>query len=192
MTGEDNKIKKVCLFLADGCEMVEALTVVDLLRRAGIPVTTVSVNGKKEIVSSHRVSIRADEDIANFSFADYDMIILPGGQPGTKNLRANVPLAQAILNFAEEGKALAAICAAPTILAGLELLNGKRATCFPGCETGMGKAVLTNEAVTTDGNIITGRSVGCAIPFALEIIRHYLGPEAAEEIRKTIVYEVRQ
>lgn len=192
MAENNKKIRKVCLFLADGCEMVEALTVADLLRRAGIPLTTVSINGKKEILSSHQVLIRTDEDIENFSFAEYDMIILPGGQPGTKNLRANIPLSQAILNFAEEGKALAAICAAPTILAGLELLNGKRATCFPGCETGMGKAVLTNEAVTTDGNIITGRSVGCAIPFALEIIRYCLGAEAAENIRKTIVYDVRQ
>jgi 4-methyl-5(b-hydroxyethyl)-thiazole monophosphate biosynthesis len=183
-------MKKACLFLADGCEMVEALTAVDLLRRAGIPVTTVSISQTKEIKSALNVVITADTTIGEFSFAGYDMIILPGGQPGTENLRACRKLTDAILDFAREGKDLAAICAAPTVLAGLGLLKGKKATCYPGCDSGMDGALVTNEAVTATGNIITGRSVGCAIPFALTIVEYYLGKEKADEIRREIVYNM--
>ena len=180
--------KKVCLFLAEGFEMVEALTAVDVLRRAGIPVTTVSVSEDENVKSSHGVIIRADTAIDRFSFEGYDMILLPGGQPGTGNLAKCRKLTEAILSFSEEKKELAAICAAPTVLGGLGLLKGKKATCYPGCDSGMGGAMVTNEAVTVTGNIITGRGMGCAIPFALTIVAHYLGIEKAEEIRKQIVY----
>ena len=179
---------KTGLFLAEGFETVEALITVDLLRRAKIEVTTVSIKKERDVKSSQGVYVRADTDLDSFSFEDCDMIILPGGQPGTKNLKACKKLTDEILSFEEGGKDLAAICAAPTILAGLGLLDGKPATCYPGCDPEMDGADVTNEAVTVTGRIITGRAVGCAIPFALAIIARFLGQEKAEEIREEIVY----
>lgn len=180
--------KKVCLFLADGCEMVEALTVVDVLRRAGIPLTTVSVGKGRSVTSSHNVVLEADTTIGDFSFAGYDMIVLPGGMPGTLNLKACKKLTDAIVKFNEEGRELAAICAGPTVLAGLGLLKGKKATCYPGCDVNMDGAIVTNESVTETGNIITGRAVGVAIPFSLAIVARLLGREKEEEVRKEIVF----
>lgn len=180
--------KQTAVFLADGCEEVEALTVVDLLRRADIPVTTVSIMGRREVTSSHRVTLQADTLIENFDFDSCDGLILPGGMPGTKYLAACTTLTSKIREFAADGKEVCAICAAPTILAGLGLLEGKPATCFPSCETDMRGAVLTHAPAAVAGNIITGRSVGCAIPFALAIVEHYQGREAADWLKQTIAF----
>lgn len=180
--------KKAIVFLADGCEEVEALTVVDLLRRAGIPLTTVSVKDTPEITSSHNVHIIADTIVSKVNFDEYDCLILPGGMPGTKNEADCVLLTEAVKQFYNDGREVCAICAAPTILAGLGLLEGKRATCFPSCEPNMHGAIITGEAATETGNIITGRSMGCAIPFALRIIAHYLGEEKADQTAASVVY----
>ncbi|WP_130838600.1 DJ-1 family glyoxalase III [Lachnoclostridium sp. Marseille-P6806] len=180
--------KKTAVFLADGSEEIEALTVVDLLYRAGIPVQTVSVNKTPEVLSSHGVRIIADTTVDRLNFDELDMLVLPGGMPGTTNLQNCETLIRELRRFFAEGRRISAICAAPTILAGLGMLEGKHATCFPGQESNMAGAVLTREPATQDGNIITGRGMGCSIPFALKIVSHYLGSEAADTLAAQIVY----
>ena len=182
--------KKVLLFLADGCEEIEALTVADLLYRAKIPCTTVSVTDSRTVVSSHQITITADALISEINFDEYDMIVLPGGIPGTPNLAACEKLTDEILSYCRSGKQLAAICAAPTIPAKLGLLKDKPATCNPSMyeiltECG---AKLTKEPVTVCGNIITSQAMGTAIPFGLAIVAHYLGQEAADELERKIVH----
>ncbi len=180
--------KKVAVFLADGHEEIEALTVVDLLRRAGIPVTTVSISDTHTITSSHQISIHADILLQDLDFDEYDMLVLPGGLPGTTHLKECAPLTAQLTAFAAQGKPLAAICAAPTVLAGLGLLEGKHATCYPAMEPDMKGAILTYESATTDGKFITGRGMGCAIDFGLAIVTYYLGEEAANALAESIVY----
>ena len=169
---------KVLLFIADGTEEVEALTTVDILRRAGIEVTTVSIMGREEIKSSHGIRIHADALIEDVVFDDKDMLILPGGKVGTDNLKANKILADQILKFRSEKKALAAICAAPSILIHKGLVEDGKFVCFPGFENGLtpaqGKSFV-------NGKIITGKGVGAAFEFSYEIIRLLEGEEKARE-----------
>lgn len=181
---------KTAIFLADGFEEVEALSTYDMLFRAGIPVSLVSINPDTTVTSSHRVTIAADTTIDQLSFDDLDMIILPGGIPGTPNLEACETLTTQIKAFAAAGKPIAAICAAPSIFAHLGLLAGKRATCNPSKDKDLdeGGAIRLSDPVVVDGNIITSRAAGTAIPFGLTIVAHYLGREAAEDIRKNILF----
>ena len=182
--------KKTAIFLANGCEEVEALTTVDLLRRAEIPVTMVSINGTEEVTGSHGIRIMADTTIEKLDFDAYDMLICPGGIPGTPNLAACPALTKQLVKFQEEGKEVAAICAAPSILAGLGLLRGKTAACNPSKENVLraGGANLVFAPVAEDGNIITSRAMGTAVPFGLKIVEHYRGREFAESLRKTILF----
>ena len=182
--------KKAALFLADGCEEIEALTPADLLYRAAIPVTTVSVMPTRTITSLHGITITADKHVSELDFDDYDMLILPGGVPGTPNLAACRTLTDQILRFASEGKMLAAICAAPSILADLGILSGRHATCNPSKEDVLrkGGALLTGQPVCVDGNIITSQAMGTAIPFSLAIIEHYLGKDTADKISRIVLY----
>lgn len=183
-------MNRVYLFLADGFEVVEGLTVVDMLRRADIDITTVSITGRKEVKSSHNVIIMADELFGDSDYQDADMLILPGGMPGTVNLMNFNPLAQLLKQFNEQNKMLAAICAAPGVLGVNGVLKGKKAVCYPGHEEKLQDAVFTNEGVVKDKNVITGRGMGSAIDFSLEIIRYFGGEEKAEAIAKAIQYQV--
>lgn len=176
------------IFLANGFEEIEALTVVDILRRAQIGITTVSITGSKSVEGSHGIKVEADETFDNYDFGNTDMIILPGGMPGTKNLDACAPLKAKIEEFNNSGKMLAAICAAPTVYGKMGLLNGKRACCYPGCEGDLLGASVSTDPVTKDGNIITSRGMGTAIPFALAILEHFKGKEAADQMAKGIVF----
>lgn len=182
--------KKVALFLADGCEEIEALTVADLLYRAGIPCTTVSITDTTRVMSSHKVTVIADTTVAELPFEEYDMLVLPGGIPGTPNLENCPVLTEQVKNFCISGKQIAAICAAPSIFAHLGLLAGKRATCNPGFYEELEKcgAVLTKDPVTVDGNIITSQAMGTAISFGLTIVAHYLGEETARDLEEKIVH----
>lgn len=184
--------KKAAIFLADGCEEIEALTVVDILWRAGIPLTKVSITGKKEVTSSHDVTFHADTTVDKINFDEYDMLILPGGMPGTTNLAACRPLTDKLVEFNKEGKELAAICAAPSVLADLGILKGVRATCNPSKNDALikGGADLVFEPVVETGNIITSRAMGTAIPFALKIVEHFLGRETADALAANILYNV--
>ncbi len=130
-------MKKVSIFLADGFEEVEALTPTDLLRRAGAEVTLVSTGDKKEVAGSNGIVITADHLFAEMDFTEMDLLVLPGGMPGTLNLKACEPLLELLKEHHAKGRRLAAICAAPTVLGHAGLLNGKKATCYPGCEYGL-------------------------------------------------------
>ena len=181
-------MNKIGVFLAEGCEEIEALTVVDVVRRAGIEVAMISVSGEKQVRGAHDITFLTDIPA---EFMDYDMldgIVLPGGMPGTLNLGANETVQKIIRTFAEKGKMVAAICAAPSVLGEAGLLEGKKATCYPGFEEKLVGAFPCEDEVAVDGNMITSRGMGTAIPFALEIVKYFAGEEASEELRKGIIY----
>ena len=181
---------KTAVFFADGCEEIEGLTVVDLLYRAGIPCTKVSINDTPEVTSSHEITFRTDTTIAELDFDEYDMLILPGGVPGTPNLRACGRLMDEVVSFYKKGKQIAAICAAPGIFAELGLLKGIPATCNPSRDDLLTEngAILKENKVVVSGNIITSRAMGTAIPFGLAIVEHYLGRDTARALGENILY----
>ncbi len=182
-------MKKVCVFLADGFEEIEGLTVVDILRRAGVETETVSVMDSKRIQGSHNIFVEADSLFEEADIAGADMLVLPGGMPGTLHLRDHRGLQDRLLAAAEQGKHLAAICAAPTVLSGLGLLRGKRACVYPSFEDQLDCAEVLQVPAVTDGNITTGRGMGAAIPFALELTSILCGRGKAEEVKSSVVYE---
>ncbi|MBR4108910.1 MAG: DJ-1/PfpI family protein [Oscillospiraceae bacterium] len=177
----------VYILLGTGFEEMEALAPADLLRRAGIPVMTVGVNGKI-VYGSHNIGIEADITIDEMDLTDLDMIVLPGGLGGVASIRASKAAMDAVQFAWENKKYVAAICAAPTILAQLHITDGKQVVCYPGFEAQMGSALpLTDVPCIQDGMVITGTSAGCSVPFALSLIAALKGEEAAEAIRKQIV-----
>lgn len=182
-------MKQVCVLLADGFEEVEALTAVDLLRRARVYVDTVSITDDYKVHGAHGINVQTEDLFEEVNFDEFDMIVLPGGMPGTTNLKNHQGVRQIVTAFVQAGKPVGAICAAPTILADLGILNGKRATCYPACEPDMEGAILTGAPVAVDGNIITSRGVGTAIDFALELITVLVGQEMADKIASEIVYK---
>lgn len=179
---------KIYVFLADGCEEIEALTPVDILRRAGEEVVTVSVMGKKEVTGSHHITIQADQRIEDGGFEDADLLILPGGMPGTLRLGENKKLEELLLAVAGDGKRLAAICAAPSVLGKYGILKGKKAVCFPGFEEQLEGAEVLSLPAVTDGNVTTGRGMGAAVEFSLELLTQLQGKEAADRMAQTILW----
>lgn len=179
----------VYIFLAEGFEEIEGLTVVDLLRRAKIDISMVSVTGNRKVTGSHEIPIIADELFEEADFDDADMLVLPGGMPGTKNLLEHSGLDQLLKEFHEKGKPLAAICAAPRVLGTKGLLAGKRATCYPGNEDALIGAEVQGTAVVVDGNITTSKGMGTAIDFSLSLIKGIKGEEEAAKIAQTIQYQ---
>jgi 4-methyl-5(b-hydroxyethyl)-thiazole monophosphate biosynthesis len=175
------------LFLTDGFEEIEALTPVDILRRGGVEVTTGSLTGVLMVEGSHDIHVEADKLFDEMYDDVFDMLILPGG-PGHKNYKNNDALQNLIKEHYDNGMKVAAICAAPSLLGAMGLLDGRRAVCFPGYEQELTGALVCDEAVVEDGNIITGRSAGAAMDFALRLLKALKGEEAAEEVRKAIVY----
>ncbi|MCR5734533.1 MAG: DJ-1/PfpI family protein [Lachnospiraceae bacterium] len=177
------------VFLAEGFEEIEALTVVDLLRRAGIKCTTVSINDADQITGSHSITVACDAHISDINIEGEDVLILPGGMPGTSNLAACETLSDMLIKANENKQMICAICAAPTVLGGLKLLDGKKATCYPGCEDRVGKAICVEDEVVTDGNITTSRGMGTAIPFGIELIRLLINDYEALAMENKIVYK---
>jgi 4-methyl-5(b-hydroxyethyl)-thiazole monophosphate biosynthesis len=182
-------MSKIGIFMADGCEEIEGLTVVDILRRAGIEITMISISGRPEVTSSHGVTFFADELKSGVDFDALDGIVLPGGMPGTLNLGADETVTKTVREFAAAGKMVAAICAAPSVLGQEGVLKGKKATCHPGFEEKLTGAEPLAEPVVRDGNIITSRGMGTAIPFALEIVRYFLDDAAVEKVCGGLVYK---
>lgn len=180
-------MKRILLFLAPGFEEIEAIATVDILRRAGLDVHSVSISGDLKVTGAHGISVEADCLYPEIDFAEAEMLVLPGGMPGTKNLNGHEGLKAALLQHAKSGKALAAICAAPMILGQLGLLEGKEATCYPGNEVHLKGAILSEYMVVQDGNIITASGPGVAAEFALQIVEHFLGEEKMEEISKALL-----
>lgn len=181
-------MSKVYVFLADGLEEIEGLTVVDLLRRAEVEVCTVSVTGRKTVAGAHKIEIGADALFEETDFSDADMLVLPGGMPGTKNLGAHEGLGKLLRSENEKGTGIAAICAAPSVLGDMGLLDGKTAVCYPGFEERLTGASIGSATVATDGNITTSRGMGTAIDFGLELVKRLCGEERAENLAKSIIY----
>lgn len=180
---------KAYAFLANGTEETELLCVVDILRRAGIETTLVSVEGKT-VTSSHGVKIIADATIESRPLDDADLLFVPGGMPGTETLAANKTLISAIAAQTEKGKRVAAICAAPALVLAVNgFLDGKNATCFPTFADRMKNCVHKPTArVVTDGNITTARGMGCSVDLGLELVKLLKGEQAAEEVKSKIQY----
>jgi len=179
---------EVCVFLAEGFEEIEGLTVVDLLRRAGIDTVTVSVGDTVRVTGSHGISVEADCLLKQAKAGEADLLVLPGGMPGTKNLAACEALTELLKKSDGRGQRVAAICAAPSVLGELGLLEGKKAVCYPGFEEKLRKAAVGKEAVVTDGRITTSRGMGTAIAFGLELISLLRGKETSEKVRESILY----
>ncbi len=180
---------KALIFLAPGYEEVEMLTVVDMLRRAKIETNMVSITDSLSVTSSHNVTIQADILLDEADFDNAQILILPGGMPGTTNLRACEPLCTKLTEFNRLGKKLAAVCAAPTVLASLGLLEGKKATCYPTFADQLETGEYVKQPVVTDGNIITSRGMGTCIDFAAAIIEALADAATAEDVKKAIIYQ---
>jgi len=176
----------VYMLLGTGFEETEAIAPLDLLRRAGLDVQTVGINGKI-VYGSHGIGVEADILLDQMDLTAMDMIILPGGLGGVASIKASLAAMDAVRFAHENGKFTAAICAGPTILASLGITDGKHATCYPGCEDQMGSAIMVDSAAVTDGTVITGTSAGCAVPFGLALIAALKGQNAADAIAKQIV-----
>ena len=177
----------VYLLLGTGFEETEAIAPLDLLRRADVQVLTVGVNGKT-VYGGHGIGIEADITLAEMDLTQLEMIILPGGLGGVASVRASKPAMDALRFAWENDKFVAAICAGPTVLADLGITDGKKATCYPGCETGMGSAVMQENApFVRDGKLITGTSAGCAIAFGLALVAALKGQQVADTIAQQIV-----
>lgn len=174
--------------MADGCEEIEGLTVVDIVRRAGIDITTISISDKKEVAGAHGITFLADAKKDEVDFSTLDGIVLPGGMPGTTNLGADETVDKVIREFAAGGKLVAAICAAPSVLGQAGLLNGKHATSYPGFEPKLTGAVTSEDPVVQDGNVITSRGMGTAIAFALEIVSYFTDKKTADKLAESIIY----
>lgn len=184
--------KTAYIFLADGFEDIEGLTVVDLLRRAGIDIKTVSIKETTQIRTSHGITMLTDTTFAETDFTDaVDILVLPGGMPGTRYLAAYKPLTDLLTDFNNKGKKIAAICAAPSVFSGLGFLKDKKATSYPSFMEVIAKdgAQTSEDSVVVDGNITTSRGLGTAIDFALSIIEQLEGKEKADEVADSVVYK---
>lgn len=173
--------KNAIVFLADGFEEIEALAPADVMRRAGVKVKLVTINKTTTVTSSHNVVVIADQTI-NQPLGPYDIIVLPGGMPGTSNLNSCPFVKEQILKAYDDGKVLAAICAAPMILGQLGLLKGHKATCFPGFEQYLDGASLTSRGVVVDGNVITAIGAGVSLDFGVHLVAALLGQDVANDI----------
>lgn len=175
---------KICVFLADGFEEIEGLSVVDICRRAGIDVTTASISGTKQVTGAHAIPVGADELFEDVDFAAMDGIVLPGGMPGTKYLQEHEGVNEMVKQFASDGRLTAAICAAPSVFGNAGILQDIPATCYPGCETpGVN---WTGEPVVVCKNIITGKGPGLAAMFALALVAYLAGDEKAAEVKASM------
>ena len=182
------KMKTAAVLLADGFEEIEALTVVDLLRRASVYVDTVSITDEYMVHGAHGINVQTEDLFDEVNFVEFDMIVLPGGMPGTTHLNEHSGVRRVVKDFAESGKYVAAICAAPGILGGLGLLKGKRAACYPSVEEKLSGAVIMKVPVVQDGNIITSRGMGTAIDFSLKLVEILTDKVKADELAESIIY----
>ena len=183
-------MKKVYVFLADGFEDVEALIPIDVLRRGGVEVVTISTTLFPMVESAHGVNIEADLQFDQADYSDADLLMLPGGMPGASNLFAHEGVREALMAQFKAGKKIAAICASPAVvLAPLGILDGKKATCYPGFETALKNATYTGDLVTVDGNITTGEGPAAAFPYAYELLTQLVDKATADQIAEGMRYK---
>ena len=181
--------KKAYVFLAEGFEVTEALATVDVLRRARLDVTTVSISHSLEVMSSNRILVKADRLFSESSLSDGDAIVLPGGMPGTLNLEHFEPLIDLILEYHRTGKLIGAICAAPSILGHLNLLKDEEAIAYPGFENDLYGATVSDNSVVRSHQFITARGMGVSHKFALKIVETLLDEETATQVAATAIIE---
>ena len=179
-------MSKVYAFMADGLEEIECLAVVDILRRAGVEIETVSITGDDWITGSHGIRIITDKLWREIEIGGDEVLFLPGGMPGTKYLGEFAPLCEALKKHAAAGGRMAAICAAPSVLGDLGLLQGKKATCYPGFEERLTGAAYVSDGVVTDGNVTTARGMGFAIDLGLELVRLLKSEDEAGNLKAEI------
>lgn len=179
---------RVALILADGFEEVEAVAIIDVLRRAGIDTVAAGLHDG-HITSARKVKIIPDTLIDTVKADDFDMIVLPGGQPGTDNLNADPRVKELIRSFSQKGKLTGAICAAPIVLGRAGVLQGKHATSFPSCKDDLGGALYEEKAVVTDGNVMTSRGPGTALSFGLAIVERLINKEKAQKIKEAMLID---
>ena len=180
---------KVYEFLANGFEDIEALAPVDILRRGGVEVVTVSITASLSVETAHGVTVEADCHIADTDLSDADLLVLPGGMPGASNLMESEDVCNALIEQAKTGKLIGAICAAPMVLGKLGLLEGKRATCYPGFEQYLDGATPTGELVTVDGNITTAKGPGAAMAFGYQLLSNFIAAEELEALKNGMIYK---
>lgn len=181
-------MSKIAVFFAEGYEEIEALTVVDLCRRAGIEVEMVSVEGTEYVTGSHGITVQMDKSLDVVAFETLDMIVLPGGMPGTRRLEACAPLMEQVDRFYREKKYVGAICAAPSIFGHRGMLQGKNACSYPSFEGQLEGAKVSRNQVEVEGHVITSRGMGTAFEFGLAIVAIFAGKEAAEELAVKTIY----
>ncbi len=179
---------KTLVFLADGFEEVEALTVVDYLRRVDIEVDMVSINKDKEVQGAHGIKVIGDKLIKDIQADDYEAAVIPGGLPGATNLQENKDVIEIVRKLNEKEKLLAAICAGPVVLQEAGVIKDKNFTCYPGFQDNIKDGNYSDQATVRDGNIITGKGPYLAVDFALEIVDYLLGSEKKDELKKDILY----
>lgn len=180
-------METIYVFFADGFEEIEALTTIDVLRRAEMDVQMISVTDNELVTGAHGVSVLTDAMLDGYDLDPAEMLVLPGGMPGAATLSEHEGLRKLILEYTEEGKPIAAICAAPMVLGKMGLLEGKKVTCYPGFEEFLEGAEVTGAMVEVDGNLITGRGPGAAMGFALAIVEFFRGEGKVQELKKAMI-----
>ena len=181
---------KIMIPLAEGFEETEAITIIDLLRRAQIETLTFSLSKEKLVKGSHNIQVQTDLLIDEVQQENFSGIVLPGGMPGSIHLRDSDKIIDFIQYFNSEKLLVAAICAAPIVLGKAEILKGRYACCYPGNEDQLTDAIISNDNVCTDDNIITAKGLAFAIPFALEIIKFIVIEEIANKISEGILFKI--
>ena len=182
-------MKRVIMMFAEGFETVEALMVVDLLRRGGVEVVMTSINEEDMVRSAHGVAVEMDATMDEVDLSTFDAIILPGGMPGTIHLGESKAVKDAVMLMHEEGKIVSAICAAPGVLGKYGLLEGKNACSYPEHEKNLMGANVSREPVVVDGNIVTSRGLGTAMEFGFKLLEMLVSKEKADQIKTAIVYQ---
>ncbi len=183
-------MKKIAVHLAEGFEEIEAVSIIDVLRRAELEVSIISITGNLEVSGSHRIKIGADLLFEDVDYSQIDMLVLPGGMPGAKHLKEHIGLAEQIVKFNDNGKPIGAICAAPLVLGNLGILKDIKATCYPGFEGELHGAIVTENDVELSGSVVTGKGAGVAIDFALKIVEMLKGKEEATQLAHKMIAEV--
>ena len=182
-------MKSAYVFFAEGFEEIEALTIVDVLRRADIPVSMVSVTGKLSVTGAHGIAVQTDLLFEDADYNDAEILILPGGLPGAHNLNNHEGLKEKLVSFNDAGKKVAAICAAPLVLGGLNMLDGKKATCYPGFENELTGASLSTDLVVKEDNVVTSRGPGTALNFALKLVEELKGKNLADQLANAMLVQ---
>lgn len=181
-------MSRIAVFFAEGFEEIEALTVVDICRRCGLETEMVSVTEERCVRSSHGVAVETDKTLSQAEFDGYDMLVLPGGMPGTKNLEACGELMAWLDRFYEDGRYIGAICAAPSVFGHRGILRGRKACCYPGFESHLQGAEVTEGPVEIAGHVVTSRGMGTALDFALAIAEIFGGKDRARQMAETVCY----